>query len=233
MTATAASCAVSASPDRARSVVSRPVPHLVHVRFDSFLIAGEPEQRPKFRMRLKPVSLDEVSVVVGAFAPEVGAAANCGFYANVFGWSLLQQDFSGTLRQLQMAVHKSTGVLVSIGAANSRVAAAAASRVTSPGELRLVDPSSEAEFLAALPVEVLHGIDGINASDLLNRGVGTIGELRRVPRAVLVSAYGDTMAGRIWRNSRGLDAPPEILRTPSVSAWRWLQALAAAFLAAL
>lgn len=229
MAAAPASCAVSTPHKETLG----PAPHLVHVRFDGFLVAGEGSGRWHFRTRLRPAPLDEVYAALRAFTPAIDGDSNCGFYLNFFGSPLLQNDFSGTLRRLQLEVLKNTGVAVSIGAANSKVAAAAASRAALPGELRLIHPGSEAEFLATLHVEALHAMGGIDACDLRRRGVGTIAELRRVPRPKLISVYGELLGRRIWRNSRGLDALPASYQTAAAPPRGWLRAAAAAFAAAL
>src|SRR5260221_5627048 len=119
-------CAESVPPNNLHLLT---VPHMVHVRYDSFVLDGNRTQPPLFRIRQRPVPVDELYSILKSFTPAVDADSNCGFFLNFFGSPLLQQETPGTLRRLQLEILKLTGVNVSIGAANSRIAAATASRV--------------------------------------------------------------------------------------------------------
>ncbi len=223
-------CAESVSPNNPHLLTA---PHVVHVRFDSFVLVGNRTHAPLFRIRLRPVPVDELYSILKSFTPAVDADSNCGFFLNFFGSPLLQQDFPGTLRRLQLEILKLTGVNVSIGAANSRIAAATASRVELPGNLRIVPSGAEAAFLADFPVEALHGFNGIDARDLRRRGVATIAQLQRVPRPALASLYGAALGSRIWRNSRALDAIESPKPPVAQSRWGWLRLAAATLYASL
>ena len=223
-------CAESISPNSPHLLTA---PHMVHVRYDSFVLDGNRSQPPLFRIRQRPVPVDELYSILKSFTPAVDADSNCGFFLNFFGSPLLQQDFLGTLRRLQLEILKLTGVNVSIGAATSRIAAATASRVELPGNLRIVPSGTEPAFLADLPVEALHGLNGIDSSDLRRRGIATIAELQRVPRPALATLYGDGLGSQIWRNSRALDAIPAPKPTAAQSRWGWLRLAAATLYASL
>src|SRR5258706_4286214 len=173
-------CAESVSPANPR--LPNP-PHMVHVRYDSFVLNRERSQAPLFRIRLHPPPIGGLHTILQSFTPAVDPDSTYGFYLNFFGSPLLPPDFPGTLRRLQLEILKLTGLSVSIGAATSRIAAAAAARIELPGNFRIIVPGTETDFLAALPVEVLHGVNGINSNDLRSRGIATIAELQRVPRA--------------------------------------------------
>src|SRR6266404_381545 len=230
MSTIALPCAESVSPVNPR--LPDP-PHMVHVRYNSFVLDGNRTQPPRFRVRLKPVSAEELLTILQSFTPAVDADSNCGFFLNFFGSSLLQQDFPGTLRRLQLEILKLTGLSVSIGAATSRIAAATASRVELPGNLCIVPSGTEANFLADLPVEALHGFNGIDARDLRRRGIATIAQLQRVPRPALASLYGAALSSQIWRNSRALDAIAAPEPTVAQSRWGWLRLAAATLYASL
>src|SRR5258708_2565574 len=208
-------------------------PHMVHVRYDSFVLDGNRTQPTLFRIRLRPAPVDELFTILKSFTPAVDPDSDHGFYLNFFGSPLLQQDFPGTLRRLQLEILKLTGVNVSIGAATSRIAAATASRVELPGNLRIVPSGTEADFLADLPVEALHGLNGIDARDLRRRGIATIAQLQRVPRPALASLYGATLGSQIWRNSRALDAIESPKPPVAQSRWGWLRLAAATLYASL
>jgi nucleotidyltransferase/DNA polymerase involved in DNA repair len=223
-------CAESVSPANPRLTNH---PHMVHVRYNSFVLHRGPSQAAFFRMRLKPAPVEGLLAILQSFTPAVDPDSTYGFYLNFFGSPLLQHDFPGTLRRLQLQILKLTGINVSIGAATSRIAAAAASRVELPGNLRIVPSGTEADFLADLPVEALHELNGIDASDLRRRGIATIAELQRVPRPALTSVYGDALGTQIWRNSRALDTIAAPIPPAAQSRWGWLRLAAASVYSSL
>jgi nucleotidyltransferase/DNA polymerase involved in DNA repair len=229
MSATVAASAKSVSP--ANPCLHKV--HLVHVRYDSFILDRDRTQAPQFRIRLKPVSVKNLLTILQSFTPAVDLDSSNGFHLNFFGSPLLQQDFPGTLRRLQLEILKLLGVSVSIGAATSRMAAAVASRFGHPGSLRIISPGIETGFLAELPVEALHALNGIDACDLRRRGIATIAELRRVPRPALASIFGNALGSQIWRNSRALDAIASPAPLATHSRWGWLRLAAAAVYASL
>lgn len=151
---------------------------------------------------------ERLRAILETFAPAVDPDSQHGFYLSFFGSPLLQGDFAGTLRRLQLEILKLAGLNVSIGAAKSKVAAAVASRLERPGGVRIVAPGSEGAFLDALPVEALNGLQTIDGRDLRSRGISTVGELRRVPRPSLELAFGKGLGRQIWHHARGLDARP-------------------------
>ena len=149
---------------------------------------------------------ERVRGILESFTPDVESDAHHGFYLNFCGSQHLNENFPGTLRRLQLEIFQLTGLSVSIGAAQSKVLAAIASRLELPRGLRIIARGEEDAFLASLPVEAVDEINNIDAADLRKRGISTIIELRRVPLASLESAYGDAIGRQIWENVRGRDA---------------------------
>ena len=220
------------SSQRARAGASTvgflPVPHIVHVRFDDFLVSRDPGQPARFRRRMTPIDLDTVRPILELFTPAVDSDSSVGFYLNFYGSRLLSGDFAATLRRLQLEILRQLGLEVSVGAARSKVAAVVASRVENPGGVRILTPGAEASFLAKLPIAALHSINSIDAVSLGAHGITSIGELCRVPRAVLVLAYGDVLAANLWRNSRALDTTAVSASPASLPRKSWLRAAAEA-----
>src|SRR5438477_1392211 len=130
--------------------------------------------------------------VLENFACTVDPDSHHGFYLNFFGSPLLQHDFPGTLRRLQLEILKLAGLPVSIGAGKSKIIAAIASRLERPCGLRIITRGTESAFLATLPIEALDGVSRIKSANLRKRGITTLAELRRVPLASLQCAYGDS-----------------------------------------
>src|SRR6266699_4503786 len=147
--------------------------------------------------------------ILESFTPTVETAALDDFYLDFRGTERLYPDFAAALRRLQASVYEGTGLSVSIGAATTKVVAAIASRLERPRGFRIVEPGSEEEFLAPLPVEKLHGIGHAHAKLLEERGIATIGQLRQVPRPALEAAFGEAIGRQIWERARGLDRSEE------------------------
>jgi hypothetical protein len=56
--------------------------------------------------------------------------------------------------------------------------------------------------LATLPVGSLPGVGQTHATTLVERGVTTVGQLRRIPKPVLVAAFGKSIGQHIWQSAR-------------------------------
>jgi DNA polymerase-4 len=78
-----------------------------------------------------------------------------------------------------------------------------------PGGLTVVKPGEEASFLAPLPVRVLWGVGRVTAERLAEMGVTTVGDLAKLPKALLrerFSRNGAVMA----RMAHGMDDRPVV-----------------------
>jgi DNA polymerase-4 len=148
---------------------------------------------------------ERVRRILETYTPAVETAALDDFYLDFRGTERLYPDFPAALRRLQAEILGRTGLSVSVGAATSKVVAGIASRLQRPRGFHIVSPGDEAEFLAPLPVEKLHGIGHVHAAQLAERGVQTIGELRRIPQPALAAAFGEAVGRQIWERARGLD----------------------------
>ena len=154
---------------------------------------------------------ERVRRILETYTPAVETAALDDFYLDFAGTERLYPDYRGTLVRLQMEVFKETGLSVSIGAARTKVVASIASRVERPRGFRMVAPGDEEAFLTPLPVEKLHGIGHVHAAALAERGIATIGQLLRVPKAALQAAFGEAVGQQIWERARGLDGREVLL----------------------
>ena len=163
----------------------------------AIVVPGKYERYAEFAERLRRI--------LETYTPAVETAAMDDFYMHFAGAERLYPDFQGTLRRLQAEILGRTGLSVSIGAARTKVVASIASQLEQPRGFRMVLPETEEAFLAPLPVEKLHGIDHAYAGALAERGVTTIGQLRMIPKPVLMAAFGEATGERIWELARGLD----------------------------
>ncbi len=148
---------------------------------------------------------ERVRRILETYTPAVEVAALDDFYLDFAGTERLYPDYEATLRRLQVEILGRTGLSVSVGAGRTKVVASIASRLERPRGFRIVAPGMEEDFLAPLPVEKLHGIGHTHAGALAERGISTIGQLRMVPKPVLVAAFGDVTGQQIWERARGLD----------------------------
>ncbi len=167
---------------------------------EATVVAGEYEHYAEAARRVRRVLLD--------FTPVVEPAALDDFYLDLTGAERLYPDCRETLRRIGRRVEDETGLSVSSGAGTSKQIAATASRIRRPRGLMIVPPGEEEAFLAPLPAVKLQGIGPAHAASLGERGVRTVGELRRLPLGVLVAAFGPAVGRQFWERARGIDPRP-------------------------
>jgi DNA polymerase-4 len=97
--------------------------------------------------------------------------------------------------RLRRRVLAEVGLPITVGVARTKVLAKVASGVAKPDGLLVVPPDRELEFLHPLPVERLWGVGTVTARKLHERGLLTVGQVARLPEALLVAVLGRA-AGR-------------------------------------
>ena len=112
-------------------------------------------------------------------------------------------------RKVKGEVREGTGLTVSAGVADCKMAAKIASDLGKPDGLVAVPPGTTAAFLAPLPVSRLWGVGKVTEQGLRALGVATIGQLARFPEQVLVERFGS--AGAHMRAlAAGIDPRPVV-----------------------
>lgn len=91
---------------------------------------------------------------------------------------------------IKRAVREETGLTVSAGVAEVKMAAKIASDLGKPDGLVVVPEGSVAGFLAPLPVGRLWGVGRVTEAALRRLGVATVGQLAALPEAVLAKRFG-------------------------------------------
>jgi DNA polymerase-4 len=91
---------------------------------------------------------------------------------------------------VKRAVRDETGLTVSAGAADVKLAAKIASDLGKPDGLVVVPPGGTRAFLAPLPVGRLWGVGKVTEQGLAALGVRTIGDLAAAPEALLATRLG-------------------------------------------
>jgi len=110
----------------------------------------------------------------------------------------------GLARHIRERIAREVGVPASVGVAPNMVTAKVASDHDKPDGLTVVPPGNVAEFLAPLPVEEIHGVGPVRASDLRETGIETAGDLAAADPATLQERFGDR--GReLYDRARGVD----------------------------
>jgi len=154
---------------------------------------------------------ERVRQILETYTPAVETSALDDFYLDFAGTERLYPDYEVMLRRLQAEALGRTGLSVSVGAARTKVVASIASRLQRPRGFCIVAPGTEEAFLEPLPVEKLCGVGHTHAGALSERGVTTIGQLRQIPKPVLVAAFGEAIGQQIWERARGLDGREVLL----------------------
>jgi len=142
----------------------------------------------RFTPLVEPLSLDEAFLDVTASQSLMGPA----------------EEIAARIRAL---VREKIGLTVSAGVASSKLVAKIASDLNKPDGLTIVPPGREAAFLAPLPIGRLWGVGGATRAALAMIGVKTIGDLSRVPPAILTAKFGK--AGMMMQAfAAGIDPRP-------------------------
>jgi DNA polymerase-4 len=92
--------------------------------------------------------------------------------------------------RLRAEVRRQVGLPITVGVARTKFLAKVASGVAKPDGLLVVPPDRELEFLHPLAVERLWGVGKVTAEKLRAYGIGTVGEVAKLPESVLVSVLG-------------------------------------------
>ena len=134
---------------------------------------------------VQPISLDE------AFLDVTGTA-------HLFGGP------HAVAQRLKADVRERLGLVLSVGVATNKLCAKVASDLRKPDGLVIVEPGSEAAFLAPLPLSRLWGVGPRTRETLEDWGLRTIGDLAAFDRGTLearLGAHGSALAER----ARGID----------------------------
>jgi DNA polymerase-4 len=134
---------------------------------------------------VEPLSLDEAFLDVtgseGLFGPAIEIA-----------------------RTVKQEIREAIQLIASVGVAPNKFLAKIASDLEKPDALVVVDPDGVQEFLDPLTVGRLWGVGRVTGRVFERLGVGTIGELRRLPVATLRQQFGSA-GEHLWELAHGID----------------------------
>ena len=110
-------------------------------------------------------------------------------------------------RRIKYAIHTEVGLTASVGVATSKLVAKIAGSGRSPDGLVLVQPGSEADFLAPLPIGVIPGLGPRTEDRLRLAGIRTVGDLANHETQRLMQVLG-TGGALLQRLAQGRDRSP-------------------------
>ncbi|WP_329396963.1 DNA polymerase IV [Streptomyces melanogenes] len=151
---------------------------------------------------VEPLSLDEAFVDL-----EAGGVA----------WDAQSAREAG--QRLRADIRAVTGLTGSVGLAGSKMLAKIASEEAKPDGLRLIEPGTERDMLAPMPVRTLPGVGPATGEHLRRAGMTTVADLAEAGEDELVRLLGKAHGASLHRMALGLDNRPVVAErdTKSVS----------------
>ncbi|MGZ9929712.1 DNA polymerase IV [Streptomyces sp. NC-S4] len=142
---------------------------------------------------VEPLSLDEafVDLEAGGVAFDSRSAREAG-------------------ERLRADIRAATGLSGSVGLAGSKMLAKVASEEAKPAGLLLIEPGTERELLAPMPVRTLPGVGPATGEHLRRAGITTVGELAEAGEDELVRMVGRAAGAGLYRMALGLDDRPVV-----------------------
>ncbi|WP_123528415.1 DNA polymerase IV [Streptomyces sp. 840.1] len=142
---------------------------------------------------VEPLSLDEafVDLEAGGTADDTASALAIG-------------------EQLREAIEAVTGLSGSVGLAGSKMLAKIASEEAKPDGIMLIEPGTERELLAPMPVRTLPGVGPATADHLRRAGMTTVNDLAEAGEAELVRLLGKAHGASLHRMASGRDDRPVV-----------------------
>lgn len=145
---------------------------------------------------VEPLSLDEAFVDL-----ETGEALTEGVT------SAAARAVGGRLRE---RISEVTGLSGSVGLAGSKMLAKIASEEAKPDGLVVIEPGTERELLAPMPVRTLPGVGPATAEVLRRAGITTVGETAEAGEAELLRLLGRAHGASLYAMANGWDDRPVI-----------------------
>jgi DNA polymerase-4 len=149
----------------------------------------------------------EVMSILRRFTPLVEPISIDEAFLDVTASRALFGDGEALGRRIKAAVREELQLTISVGVASTKLVAKIGSDLRKPDGLVVVEPGTEAAFLAPLPISRLWGVGPSTATALRDFGVATIGDLQALNRSALVRRFGKHGASLVDR-AHGVDPDP-------------------------
>jgi DNA polymerase-4 len=152
----------------------------------------------------------ELQAVTDRFFPETEWTSIDEFYADTTRLQARYPNPHDLGRSLRRDIRASTGLTCTVAVATGKTVAKIAAEAHKPDGLAVIEPGSEAAFLAPLSARSLPGIGPKSAESLASVGIRTIGDLL-APRflASLTRFFGTRLAG-VQALAQGVDRDPVV-----------------------
>jgi DNA polymerase IV len=152
---------------------------------------------------VEPLSLDEAFVDLAAGA---GAGAGAGSRTG----AATAAGARGVGERLRARIREATGLSGSVGLAGSKMLAKIASEQAKPDGLLLIEPGTERELLAPMPVRTLPGVGPATEETLRRAGIGTVTDVVRAGEAELLRLLGKAQGAGVYAMANGIDDRPVV-----------------------
>ncbi|TME13531.1 MAG: DNA polymerase IV [Chloroflexi bacterium] len=149
----------------------------------------------------------DVMAILRRFTPLVEPISIDEAFLDVTGSQRLFGDGESIARRIKATIREELSLTASVGVASTKLVAKVASDLRKPDGLVVVEPGTEARFLAPLPISRLWGVGPSTAAALRDFSVATIGDLAALDRAALVRRFGKHGASLVDR-AHGRDSDP-------------------------
>lgn len=133
---------------------------------------------------------DAVARILERYSPQVNWVSIDEAYVNLYGCERLYGPSAGAAEKIRTAIQKEVHLSASVGVARNRLMAKVASDFAKPGGLLFILPGYEENFLETLPIRTLPGIGEKMERELQQMGIGAIGELAAMPVDLLQAVFG-------------------------------------------
>ena len=158
----------------------------------------------------------EVMAIFRRYSPLIQPISIDEAFLDVTGSRALFGDGETIGRRIKGDIAREVRLTASVGVAATKLVAKVASDLRKPDGLVVVEPGSEAAFLAPLAISRLWGGGEKTATALADYGVHTIGDLAALPPDLLVRRFGRHGASLVDR-ARGIDPDPVATGEPAKS----------------
>ncbi len=158
---------------------------------------------------------DAVMEILGAMSPLVEPLSLDEAFVDLeAGDELTAGTDSAAVRvvgdRLRKKISESTGLNGSVGLAGSKMLAKIASEEAKPDGLVVIEPGTERELLAPMPVRTLPGVGPATAEVLRRAGITTVGDTAEAGEAELLRLLGKAHGTSLYAMANGWDDRPVI-----------------------
>lgn len=134
-------------------------------------------------------------------------------FLDVSGCQRLWGEPEDIAYKVKQVVLNASGVLCSVGVSGDKTTAKYAAKLNKPDGLTIIPPWEAESVLEDVPVTELCGVNKGIGRFLVQRGVFTCGDMKKMPASELGKRFGNP-GRRIWLMAQGKDPEPLIMDVP-------------------